>query len=101
MWDYRVDDGSVATYNRREINLRGDLCPQIIRCYFSPEYSTGQRYIYTRSNDGSVYIYDSVNGELVSKMENHSDIVGDCCWHPYDPTMITCSWDNTVRRSEI
>ncbi|XP_041017000.1 LEC14B protein-like isoform X3 [Juglans microcarpa x Juglans regia] len=64
-WDYRwMDyppqakevkhpcDQSVATY--RGHSVLGTL----IRCYFSPAYSTGQKYIYTGSHNSCVYIYD-------------------------------------------
>ncbi|PIA39394.1 hypothetical protein AQUCO_02600093v1 [Aquilegia coerulea] len=66
-WDYRwmeyptearklkhPCDQSLATYKGHSV-LR-----TLIRCYFSPAYSTGQKYIYTGSNDGCVYIYDLV-----------------------------------------
>ncbi|XP_035551603.1 LEC14B protein-like isoform X3 [Juglans regia] len=64
-WDYRwMDyppqakevkhpcDQSVATYRGHSV-LR-----TLIRCYFSPAYSTGQKYIYTGSHNSCVYIYD-------------------------------------------
>ncbi|KAL8522856.1 hypothetical protein ACS0TY_012983 [Phlomoides rotata] len=66
-WDYRwmeypeqardfkhPYDHSVATYKGHSV-LR-----TLIRCYFSPEYSTGQKYIYTGSHDSCIYIYDLV-----------------------------------------
>ncbi|KAG7991431.1 hypothetical protein I3843_02G075300 [Carya illinoinensis] len=66
-WDYRRMDNpphartlkhpydqSLATYRGHSV-LR-----TLIRCYFSPTYSTGQKYIYTGSSDSSVYIYDLV-----------------------------------------
>jgi WD repeat-containing protein 23 len=62
-WDYRwmpfpseahhfrhPDDQSLATYRGHSV-LR-----TLIRCYFSPAHSTGQRYIYTGSSDKSVYL---------------------------------------------
>ncbi|KAL3033600.1 hypothetical protein AAZX31_02G144600 [Glycine max] len=64
-WDYRwMDyppqakdlthpcDQSVATYRGHSV-LR-----TLIRCYFSPAFSTGQKYIYTGSHHACVYIYD-------------------------------------------
>ncbi|XVE82012.1 hypothetical protein DITRI_Ditri15bG0112900 [Diplodiscus trichospermus] len=67
-WDYRwmeypthaknlkhPHDQSLATYKGHSV-LR-----TLIRCYFSPVYSTGQKYIYTGSRDGSLYIYDLFN----------------------------------------
>uniref|UniRef100_A0A2K1ZK80 Uncharacterized protein n=1 Tax=Populus trichocarpa TaxID=3694 RepID=A0A2K1ZK80_POPTR len=45
-------DQSLITY------IGHSILRTLIRCYFSPEYSTGQKYIYTGSSDCSVYIYD-------------------------------------------
>ncbi|CAI9118678.1 OLC1v1020275C3 [Oldenlandia corymbosa var. corymbosa] len=66
-WDYRwmpyperarnrknPDDISLTTYKGHTVLLT------LIRCYFSPAHSTGQKYIYTGSADNSVYIYDLV-----------------------------------------
>ncbi|KAH7666883.1 WD repeat protein DCAF11/LEC14B protein [Dioscorea alata] len=107
-WDYRwmeypahakhlrhPSDQSLATYQGHSV-LR-----TLIRCYFSPAYSTGQRYIYTGSSDNCVYIYDVVTGELVSKLDNHYLTVRDCSWHPYYPTLVSSSWDGLVARWEF
>ncbi|XP_021765453.1 LEC14B homolog isoform X1 [Chenopodium quinoa] len=107
-WDYRwmdypeelkklrhPNDQSLATYRGHSV-LR-----TLIRCHFSPEYSTGQKYIYTGSNDGTVYIYDLVTGALVSKLSHHETTVRDCCWHPYLPIVISSSWDGMVIRCEF
>ncbi|KAJ1984915.1 hypothetical protein H4R34_000366 [Dimargaris verticillata] len=64
-WDYRFHaypripgarphpmDCSVNTYTGHSV-LR-----TLIRCYFSPMHTTGQRYIYSGSADGTVAIYD-------------------------------------------
>ncbi|KAJ8619585.1 hypothetical protein MRB53_028114, partial [Persea americana] len=77
-WDYRWNeypdylrdlkhphDQSLATYRGHSV-LR-----TLIRCYFSPAYSTGQKYIYTGSHDNNVYIYDVVTGAQVAKLEYH------------------------------
>lgn len=107
-WDYRwMDyppharnlrhpyDQSVSTYKGHSV-----LCT-LIRCYFSPEFSTGQKYIYTGSNDGSVYIYDLVSGEIVAKLEHHASTVRDCSWHPTYPTLVSSSWDGDVVKWEF
>ncbi|KAH9610613.1 hypothetical protein KSS87_009858 [Heliosperma pusillum] len=62
--------------------------------------STGQKYIYTGSNDGAVYIYDLVSGNVVAKLDNHDDTVRDCSWHPYYPTLVSSSWDTMIVRCE-
>ena len=35
----------------------------LIRCQFSPLATTGQRYVYTGSSDGTVWVYDLVTGD--------------------------------------
>ncbi|XP_052189607.1 LEC14B homolog isoform X1 [Diospyros lotus] len=107
-WDYRwmeyppharnkkhPNDQSLATYKGHSV-LR-----TLIRCHFSPAYSTGQRYIYTGSSDASVYIYDLVSGDQVAKLDHHEDIVRDCSWHPYYPMLISSSWDGVIARWEF
>uniref|UniRef100_A0A0D3G345 Uncharacterized protein n=1 Tax=Oryza barthii TaxID=65489 RepID=A0A0D3G345_9ORYZ len=106
-WDYRwmsfplearhckhPNDQSLATYRGHSV-LR-----TLIRCYFSPVYSTGQRYIYTGSSDEYVYIYDVVTGDIVEKLSWHGSIIRDCTWHPYNPTIVSSSWDGYLARWE-
>ncbi|KAG6525691.1 hypothetical protein ZIOFF_015657 [Zingiber officinale] len=88
-------DQSVATY--RGHSVLGTL----IRCYFSPAHSTGQRYIYTGSFDNHVYIYDVVNGQTVARLEWHSEIIRDCSWHPYFPMLMSSSLDCFIARWEF
>ncbi|CAL9048851.1 LEC14B homolog [Musa acuminata AAA Group] len=107
-WDYRwMDypaearnqkhpcDRSVATYKGHSV-LR-----TLIRCYFSPTHSTGQKYIYTGSFDKCVYIYDVVTGAIVAKLAWHNDAIRDCSWHPYYPVLVSSSWDHAVTRWEF
>ncbi|TYG98519.1 hypothetical protein ES288_A10G123500v1 [Gossypium darwinii] len=88
-------DQSLATYRGHNV-LR-----TLIRCYFSPAYSTGQKYIYTGSSDGSLYIYDLVTGALVASCHGHEKPVRDCSWHPLYPMIITSSWDGVIARWEF
>ncbi|KAJ4837039.1 L14B protein [Turnera subulata] len=107
-WDYRwmeyppeardikhSCDLSVATYTGHSV-LR-----TLIRCYFSPSYSTGQRYIYTGSHDSCVYIYDLVTGARVAVLQHHNSLVRDCSWHPYYPVLVSSSWDGDVVKWEF
>ncbi|XP_041016998.1 LEC14B protein-like isoform X2 [Juglans microcarpa x Juglans regia] len=107
-WDYRwMDyppqakevkhpcDQSVATY--RGHSVLGTL----IRCYFSPAYSTGQKYIYTGSHNSCVYIYDLVSGAQVATLKHHKSPVRDCSWHPYYPMLVSSSWDGDVVKWEF
>ncbi|KAL5793023.1 hypothetical protein ACOSP7_001617 [Xanthoceras sorbifolium] len=107
-WDYRwMDyppqardlkhpcDLSVATYTGHSV-LR-----TLIRCYFSPEYSTGQKYIYTGSHDSCVYIYDLVSGAQVAALKHHNSPVRDCSWHPNYPMLVSSSWEGDIIRWEF
>ncbi|XP_054804357.1 LEC14B protein isoform X1 [Prosopis cineraria] len=102
-WDYRwMDyppqakdlkhpyDQSVATYRGHSV-LR-----TLIRCHFSPAFSTGQKYIYTGSHNACVYIYDLVSGAQVAALKHHKSPVRDCSWHPYQTTLVSSSWDGDV-----
>jgi WD repeat-containing protein 23 len=79
-WDYRYmrfpgkgwdmkhpDDASLQTYT-------GHLVDQtLIRAYFSPAATTGQRYIYSGSSDGVVAFWDVVSGQRVGDDERLPD----------------------------
>ncbi|XP_071446703.1 DDB1- and CUL4-associated factor 11 isoform X1 [Hetaerina americana] len=104
-WDYRwqrvpkklsnpkkplVGDTSVMTY-------RGHTVLQtLVRCHFSPEFTTGQRYIYTGCAEGRVIIYDVLTGEIASILHGHDECVRDVSWHPYRQELISTSWDGTI-----
>ncbi|RZC25102.1 LEC14B-like, partial [Glycine soja] len=107
-WDYRwMDyppqakdlthpcDQSVATYRGHSV-LR-----TLIRCYFSPAFSTGQKYIYTGSHHACVYIYDLVSGAQVATLKHHKSPVRDCSWHPFHTTLVSSSWDGDVVKWEF
>ncbi|KAF1331458.1 Wd40 repeat-containing protein, partial [Globisporangium splendens] len=97
-WDYRYqsypgrnklpvthpDDMSVMTY-------RGHMIMEtLIRCYFSPLHSTAQKYIYTGSADGRVYVYDSISGDLVEVFAmKPNGLTRDVRWHPFEPTIVS------------
>ncbi|ESO89788.1 hypothetical protein LOTGIDRAFT_124623, partial [Lottia gigantea] len=102
-WDYRWQqvprkvpknilpgDTSVMTYKGHCV------LHTLIRCHFSPEYSTGQRYVYTGCATGSVIIYDLLTGAVVKKLDKHSACVRDVSWHPYYNKLISTSWDGTL-----
>ncbi|VAH01529.1 unnamed protein product [Triticum turgidum subsp. durum] len=99
-WDYRwMTYPSEArflkhSYDQSLATFRGhSVLRTLIRCYFSPMHSTGQRYIYTGSSDQCVYIYDVATGNVVETLKWHESIVRDCSWHPHLPTLVSSSWD--------
>ncbi|GFR62296.1 DDB1- and CUL4-associated factor 11 [Elysia marginata] len=101
-WDYRWEraprkrvkgvkgDTSVMTYSGHCI------LHTLIRCRFSPEFNTGQRYIYTGCATGSVVVYDVLTGQQVCKLEGHSSCVRDVDWHPYKNILMSTSWDGSI-----
>jgi WD repeat-containing protein 23 len=103
-WDYRyggnsaaasqihTDDKSIQTYRGHRV------LQTLIRSYFSPLSTTGQKYIYTGSYDGCIYIYDVLTGGLVKKLSGHRAIIRDLSWHPYDTQITSTSWDGTIWR---
>lgn len=106
-WDYRWMDYPEQAKNLRHphdhsiTTYRGhSVLRTLIRCYFSPEFS-GQKYIYTGSNDGSVYIYDLVTGAIAAKLDYHKSTVRDCSWHPSYPMLVSSSWDRNVVKWEF
>ncbi|XP_031559643.1 DDB1- and CUL4-associated factor 11-like isoform X2 [Actinia tenebrosa] len=103
-WDYRWQN--VPRKNLRRKSLPGDssimsyrghnVRNTLIRCYFSPTHTTGQRYIYTGCSSGSVVIYDILTGKMVSKLRGHDACVRDVSWHPYENKIVSSSWDGKV-----
>ncbi|KAI1902152.1 hypothetical protein AGOR_G00041760 [Albula goreensis] len=107
-WDYRwqqvpqralkrhklTGDTSVMTYRGHGV------LHTLIRCRFSPEFSTGQRFIYTGCSTGKIVVYDVLTGAVVSKLCEHNACVRDVSWHPYQAYIVSSSWDGGVRMWE-
>ncbi|KAJ8272906.1 hypothetical protein GJAV_G00094840 [Gymnothorax javanicus] len=103
-WDYRWEqvphkalkrqkmegDTSVMTYRGHGVKST------LIRCRFSPEFSTGQKFIYTGCSTGRVIIYDVLTGRVVCRLSEHKACVRDVSWHPYQDYIISSSWDRSV-----
>ncbi|KAI9591808.1 WD40-repeat-containing domain protein [Syncephalis fuscata] len=118
-WDYRFmtypgssfkqhpQDRSIQTFRGHSV-LR-----TLIRCYFSPAFSTNQQYVYTGSEDGRVYIYN-LDGSERSRLDVHRTLTGlsnksqrlqhlfnmhtdatvvrDVSWHPSLPIIASTTW---------
>lgn len=110
-WDYRWNDFPGRGFDIRHPNdssvqtLRGHyVATTLIRAYWSPMHTTGQRYVYTGSADGAVYIYDLVTSKVVPKegpdkgpltyqARGHKEILRDVSWHPYKPSLVSAGFD--------
>lgn len=70
----------------------------LIRARFSPLHSTGQRYIYSGSADGKIYVYDLHTTEVVRVIEgSHGNaICRDVSWHPSLPWLVSAGWDGRL-----
>ncbi|KAM9968817.1 hypothetical protein ACTFIW_000218 [Dictyostelium discoideum] len=123
-WDYRyysypsdyvmpnpLRNGS----NSKDVSLmsyRGHQVVQtLIRCYFSPIETTAQKYIYSGSFNGIIYIYDVLTGKLVKTLtdipQNNSQsnyqnnpqrlhLIRDLAWSPNSLNLISGNWDGRV-----
>ncbi|CAM9357835.1 unnamed protein product [Discosporangium mesarthrocarpum] len=100
-WDYRWENPVSPPHTRlADVSIRtfeGHVVRRtLIRCYFSPEHSTGQRFIYSGSSDGRVCIWDLLTGEMERDLSWHQDNTRDVSWHPELPLIASFSWDRSV-----
>ncbi|XP_069113870.1 DDB1- and CUL4-associated factor 11-like [Argopecten irradians] len=105
-WDYRwqqfpkraskkkilAGDSSIMTYRGHSV------LNTLIRCHFSPEMTTGQRYVYSGCASGTVVVYDLLTGKIVAKLSGHNTCVRDVSWHPYENIIMSTSWDSSVAK---
>jgi WD repeat-containing protein 23 len=104
-WDYRwqpypgtpnkvkhPNDRSLATFTGHRV------LQTLIRCRWSPAETTGQRYIFSGSQCGSLYVYDILTGETSAVFRFHRSVMRDCDWHPYQPLIASVGWDGSVVR---
>lgn len=104
-WDYRWQQVPKKVFRNRK-KIAGDsslmtyrghtVLNTLIRSRFSPQFTTGQRYIYSGCASGAVVIYDILTGEIIKKLQGHKACVRDVSWHPYDNLLMSTSWDCSV-----
>ena len=95
------------------VTFRGhSVLRTLIRCHFSPPGSSNSRYVYSGSQDGSVYVYN-LDATLAGKIdvrkatygsqprdyayvsgprEAWSTVVRDASWHPHVPMIAGMYW---------
>lgn len=88
-------DRSIMTYRGHRV------LSTLIRCYFSPPATTGQRFVYSASQDGIVYVYDAVSGQIVNQLAKYGlgrqgAPVRDVSWHPHLPLLAASAFDGEV-----
>ena len=86
----RVDDCSLMTYRGHQVHST------LIRAFFSPPIATAQRYIYSGSGNGCVFIWDALSGQIERVLPGHAHLVRDVSWHPQLPEIVSSSWDRKV-----
>jgi len=69
----------------------------LIRCQFSPLETTGQRYLYSGSACGKVFIYDLLTGDLAQVLEaSEQNVARDVSWHPKYPVLASTSFSGDI-----
>lgn len=110
-YDYRFGNYPLQNYTKKLaadtsiMTFRGHKVQStLIRCYFSPLETTGQRYVYTGSADGKVYVYDTITGKTAAILQKENNEIGeervyrDVSWHPYLPVIAAASFDFSVHQ---
>ena len=124
-FDYRFETYDTSKYYKHPydcslVTFRGhSVLKTLIRCHFSPPGSTDSRYVYTGSEDGSVYVYnldatiagkiDVRKATLSTRPHGPQDYdfdafddgdhgtwrtcVRDASWHPNAPIVAATSWN--------
>ncbi|OEL32474.1 LEC14B-like protein [Dichanthelium oligosanthes] len=46
------------------------------------------------------YQMPTITGKTIERLCWHGSIIRDCTWHPYNPTLVTSSWDGYLARWE-
>jgi WD repeat-containing protein 23 len=86
-------------FDKSLFTFRGhQVLKTLIRCYFSPAETTGQRYVYSGSKDGRVFIYDLYTGEeaMVLSSPESKAVARDVSWHPTYPVLASTSFDGEI-----
>ncbi|SMY29792.1 unnamed protein product [Zymoseptoria tritici ST99CH_1A5] len=118
---YDTNDHRPHPHDCSLVTFRGHrVLKTLIRCHFSPPTSTDQRYIYSGSHDGKIYVWNldgTKAGEPINVLaatknsrpvsdERFVDrydyygrggvwktIVRDASWHPHAPVIAATSWN--------
>ena len=104
-WDYRWQpypgnpDKVKHPNDRSLMSFTGHRVLQtLIRCRWSPMETTGQRYIFSGSQCGGLFVYDILSGKKTAEFKFHRSVMRDCDWHPTQPMLASVGWDGSVVR---
>ncbi|KAF2075437.1 hypothetical protein CYY_003266 [Polysphondylium violaceum] len=86
------NDISLMTYKGHKV------FQTLIRCYFSPLETTGQKFIYSGSSDGDIYIYDVLSGEIIRVLNHGQGTVRDLSWSPCSQELISTNWQGYITK---
>ena len=78
--------------------MRGEKA--IFKLAFSPDgqlIATGDGNPYNVNEAGTVRIYCASTGEVKRAPTGHTDRVTGVCFDPTGKTIVSCSWDETIR----
>lgn len=99
-WEPHPHDCSLVTYRGHSV------LKTLIRCHFSPPHSTNSRYVYSGSEDGSVYIYNldatlagkiDVNEATQNSRPRDPDLYASSITYDMDDDRSSGSWKTCVR----
>ena len=111
-FDYRFMNYSDENYEPHPhdcslVTYRGhSVLKTLIRCHFSPPGSTNSRYVYSGSEDGSVYIYNldatlagkiNVNDATQNTRPRDPDLYASSMTYDMDDDRSSAAWKTCVR----
>eukprot|EP01100_Stratorugosa_tubuloviscum_P014245 TRINITY_DN7499_c0_g1_i1.p1 TRINITY_DN7499_c0_g1~~TRINITY_DN7499_c0_g1_i1.p1 ORF type:complete len:398 (-),score=154.43 TRINITY_DN7499_c0_g1_i1:24-1217(-) len=96
-----------ASTDRSRIILFRTGTPVQLRNYYGAEndsygqprlcwHSTG-KYIYATSQDNKIYVWDAITEKIVNKLQAHTKLPRDLCFHNQLSLLASCSFDKTIR----
>lgn len=123
-WDYRWDDaaGTISSSAARRrghgqledtslLTFRGHrIARTLIQAAFSPESTTGGRFVLTGSADGGIFVFDTLasppQGEggagspavvrPVRRLDFHRDCVRTVACSPHHDLLVSAGWDHRL-----
>jgi WD40 repeat protein len=57
-----------------------------------------ENMVVSGSEDANIYLWNCDKGDLLAKLEGHSDIVNCISWHPRDPLILASASDDKCVR---